>query len=113
MQEQLSEPEVFCPLKLCVCDKSFLVQIDEYKKSDDIFSREYAYFSIFSTSWLDHARKYVDMITERLRLSVAFHVMEIASNDKCLLQYFLDRHIFCLGIEPSSNTTQAAREKWD
>ena len=110
-KEQLSEPEVFYPLKLYVCDNCFLVQIDEYKKSDDIFNQDYAYFSSFSTSWLDHAKKYVDMITDRLRLDAESHVMEIASNDGYLLQYFMQKQIPCLGIEPSANTAQAAREK--
>lgn len=110
-KEQLSEPEVFYPLKLYVCDKCFLVQIDEYRKSDDIFNKDYAYFSSFSTSWLAHAKTYVDMITERLQLSAESLVMEIASNDGYLLQYFKEKKIPCLGIEPSVNTAQAAREK--
>ena len=110
-KEQLNEPEVFYPLKLFVCDKCFLVQIDEYKKLDDIFNQDYAYFSSFSTSWLDHAKKYVDMIANRLGLSATSHVMEIASNDGYLLQYFKEKQIPCLGIEPSANTAQAAREK--
>ena len=110
-KEQLNEPEVFYPLKLYVCDKCFLVQIDEYKKSDDIFNKEYAYFSSFSTTWLEHAKKYVDMIIDRLGLSAASYVMEIASNDGYLLQYFLKKQIPCRGIEPSANTAQAARKK--
>jgi len=110
-KEQLNEPEVFYPLKLYVCDKCFLVQINEYKKSGEIFNQDYAYFSSFSTSWLAHAKKYVDMITDRLRLSAVSHVMEIASNDGYLLQYFQGKQIPCLGIEPSANTAQAAREK--
>jgi len=110
-KEQLNDPEVSYPLKLYSCDKCYLVQIDEYKKSSEIFDQDYAYFSSFSTSWLDHARKYVDMITDRLGLSAVSHVMEIASNDGYLLQYFVQRHIPCLGIEPSANTAQAAREK--
>jgi len=110
-KEQLNEPEVFYPLKLFVCDKCFLVQIDKYKKSDDIFNKDYAYFSSFSTSWLEHAKKYVDMITDRLGLGAASHVMEIASNDGYLLQYFLKKQIHCFGIEPSANTAQAARKK--
>ena len=110
-EDQLTEPEVFYPLKLMVCEECWLVQIDEYKKSGEIFNQDYAYFSSFSTSWLDHARKYVDMITNRLRLDAESHVMEIASNDGYLLQYFLEKQIPCLGIEPSANTAQAAREK--
>jgi len=103
-KDQLNEPEVFYPLKLYVCENCFLVQIDEYKKSDDIFNKDYAYFSSFSTSWLEHAKKYVDMITDRLELNATSHVLEIASNDGYLLQYFLKKQIPCLGIEPSANT---------
>ena len=110
-KDQLNEPEVFYPLKLYVCDKCFLVQIDEYKKSNEIFSHDYAYFSSFSKIWLDHAKRYVDMITDRLRLNVESHVIEIASNDGYLLQYFKEKQIPCLGIEPSANTARAAREK--
>ena len=110
-KDQLNEPEVFYPLKLYICDKCFLVQIDEYKKSDEIFSHDYAYFSSYSKTWLEHTRKYVDMITDRIGLSAASHVMEIASNDGYLLQYFLEKQIPCLGIEPSANTAQAAKEK--
>ncbi len=110
-KEQLNEPEISYPLKLFVCDKCFLVQIDEYKKSDDIFNQNYAYFSSFSKSWLDHAKKYVDMIANRLGLTATSHVMEIASNDGYLLQYFKEKQIPCLGIEPSANTARAARKK--
>jgi SAM-dependent methyltransferase len=110
-KEQLNEPEVFYPLKLYVCENCFLVQIDEYRKSGKIFNQEYAYFSSFSTTWLEHAKKYVAMITDRLRLDAESHVIEIASNDGYLLQYFKAKQIPCLGIEPSTNTAQAAREK--
>ena len=110
-KDHVNEPEVFYPLKLYVCDKCFLVQIDEYKKSGEIFNQDYAYFSSFSTSWLEHAKKYMDMITDRLGLGATSHVMEIASNDGYLLQYFKKKQIPCLGIEPSANTAQAAREK--
>ena len=110
-KEQLNEPEVFYPLKLMVCEKCRLVQIDEYKKSDDIFNKDYAYFSSYSKSWLDHARKYADMITGSLELNAESHVIEIGSNDGYLLQYFKGKQIPCLGIEPSANTAQAAGEK--
>jgi SAM-dependent methyltransferase len=110
-KDQLNEPEVYYPLKLYVCNKCFLVQIDEYKKSDDIFNQDYAYFSSFSTSWLEHAKKYVAMITDRLELNAASHVIEIASNDGYLLQYFLEKQVPCLGIEPSASTAKAAIEK--
>ena len=110
-KEQLNDPEVFYPLRLFVCDKCFLVQVDEYKKSDEIFSQDYAYFSSFSKTWLDHAKKYVDMITGRIELNTTSYVIEIASNDGYLLQYFNEKQIPCLGIEPSANTAQAARQK--
>jgi len=110
-KEQLNEPEVFYPLKLYVCDKCFLVQIDEYKKSGEIFNQDYVYFSSFSKTWLDHAKKYVNMISDSLGLNTGSHVIEIASNDGYLLQYFQEKQIPCLGIEPSANTAHAAREK--
>lgn len=110
-EEELNEPEVYYPLKLYVCDQCFLVQIDEYKKSDDIFNQDYVYFSSYSKSWLAHAKKYVDMITDRLDLNLESHVIEIGSNDGYLLQYFRKKRIPCLGIEPSANTAQAAREE--
>ena len=110
-KEQLNEPEIYYPLKLFVCDKCFLVQIDEYKKSDEIFNQDYAYFSSYSKTWLDHAKRYVDIIIDRLRLDAESHVMEIASNDGYLLQYLKEKQIPCLGIEPSANTAKVAREK--
>ena len=110
-EEQLNEPEIFYPLKLFVCDKCFLVQIDEYKKSDEIFSQDYIYFSSYSKTWLDHAKKYADIITDRLGLNTTSHVIEIASNDGYLLQYFQEKQIPCLGIEPTKSTAQVARDK--
>ena len=65
-KEKLNEPEVYYPLKVYTCEECFLVQVDEYKKSDDIFNEEYVYFSSFSKSWLDHSKKYVDEFTEKL-----------------------------------------------
>ena len=110
-EEQLNEAEVFYPLRVFVCEKCFLVQIGEYRKSDEIFNKDYAYFSSYSKTWLDHAKKYVDMITERLGLNTASHVIEIASNDGYLLQYFQEKQIPCLGIEPTDNTAYVARKK--
>lgn len=110
-KKQLNEIEVFYPLGLFVCDKCFLVQIDEYKKSDEIFNNDYVYFSSCSKTWLAHAKKYVSMIIDRLGLTSQSKVIEIASNDGYLLQYFFEKKIPCLGIEPSSNTADAAMEK--
>ncbi len=110
-EEQLNEPEIFYPLKLFVCDKCFLVQIDEYKKSDEIFNAGYVYFSSFSESWLEHSRNYVKMIIGRLGINGSSLVAEIASNDGYLLQYFKQSGIPCYGIEPSVNTALAAKQK--
>lgn len=108
---QLNEPEVYYPLKIYVCPECFLVQVDEYKKSQDIFSDEYVYFSSYSTSWLAHAKQYVDMAADRFSLDGDSLVMEIASNDGYLLQYFMERNIPCVGIEPTGGTADAAEEK--
>ena len=110
-EEQLNEPEVFFPLKLYVCHHCFLVQIDEYKASEDIFANDYVYFSSYSSTWLAHARAYADMISDRLHLGSDSHVVEIASNDGYLLQNFVEKRIPCLGIEPTSGTAKVAREK--
>ncbi|MFA6336328.1 MAG: class I SAM-dependent methyltransferase [Bacteroidales bacterium] len=110
-EEQLNEPETFYPLKIMVCKHCWLVQVDEYASSADIFDDDYLYFSSYSTSWVEHARKYVDMITDRLSLSKKSHVMEIASNDGYLLQFFVKRGIPCVGVEPSTSTIPAAKEK--
>lgn len=110
-KEQLDTPEVFYPCKVYVCQKCKLVQIDEYKKSDEIFDNNYAYFSSYSTSWLSHSKKYVDMIINRLFLSEDTLVTEIASNDGYLLQYFKEKGIPCVGIEPTSSTASVAKSK--
>ena len=110
-KEQLNEPEIFYPLKVFICDKCFLVQVDEYKKSDAIFSSEYVYFSSFSTSWLAHAKEYTKKMTDRFALNTNSKVIEIASNDGYLLQYFKEQNIPVLGIEPTANTAKAAAQK--
>jgi 2-polyprenyl-3-methyl-5-hydroxy-6-metoxy-1,4-benzoquinol methylase len=110
-KNQLNEPETFYPLKLWVCDKCWLVQIDEFKNATEIFDNEYAYFSSYSKSWLEHSKKYVDMISRKLQLDSDSYAIEIASNDGYLLQYFQEKQIPCLGIEPTSNTAKVAKEK--
>ncbi|CAN5284481.1 class I SAM-dependent methyltransferase [soil metagenome] len=110
-KDELRESEKVYPLKTMVCDQCFLVQIDEHKKSDEIFNSEYVYFSSFSSSWLSHTKQYVDMITERLQLNETSQVVEVASNDGYLLQYFKQKNIPVLGIEPTANTAKAAQEK--
>jgi SAM-dependent methyltransferase len=108
---QLDEPEIFYPLKVYICPKCFLVQLPEYKKSRDIFSNDYAYYSSFSSSWVEHARRYVDMAEERFALSKDSFVLEVASNDGYLLQWFVKKGIPCLGVEPSGGTADAAFKK--
>lgn len=108
---QLIEPEVFYPLKVYTCPKCFLVQVDEYKKSDAIFDSNYAYFSSFSTSWLQHAKQYTDLMANRFGYNENSLVIEVASNDGYLLQYFKEKNIPVLGIEPTANTAAAAKEK--
>jgi 2-polyprenyl-3-methyl-5-hydroxy-6-metoxy-1,4-benzoquinol methylase len=109
--EQLNEPETFYPLKVYTCHHCFLVQVDEYKKSDAIFDSEYAYFSSYSTSWLAHASRYVDMMTTRFGYNAQSLVVELASNDGYLLQYFKAKGVPVLGIEPTANTAAVAQEK--
>jgi len=110
-KEQLNEPEVFYPLKVYTCHSCFLVQVDEYKKSDAIFDANYVYFSSYSTSWLQHAKKYTDMMTERFGYNENSLVIEIASNDGYLLQYFKEKNIPVMGIEPTANTAEVAMGK--
>jgi hypothetical protein len=107
-KEQLNEPETYYPLKVYVCSNCFLIQVDEYKKSDAIFNNSYAYFSSYSTSWLTHSKKYVDNMVSRWNLDSSSQVVEIASNDGYLLQYFLPHNIPVLGIEPTKNTAEVA-----
>lgn len=109
--EQLNEPETFFPLKVYTCHKCFLVQIDEYKKSDAIFDGDYAYFSSYSKSWLAHSKKYTDLMVERFKFGKHSLVTEIASNDGYLLQYFKEKDIPTLGIEPTFNTAEVAISK--
>ncbi len=110
-KEELNEPEIFYPLKVYTCTNCFLVQIDEYKKSDAIFNKDYVYFSSYSKDWLKHCREYVDKMIERFGFDSKSSVMEIASNDGYLLQYFKEKNIPILGIEPTANTAEVAINK--
>ena len=108
--DQLNHMEPFYPLHVYVCERCFLVQLQEYVAPDHIF-REYAYFSSYSDTWLQHAKTYTDMMIERFHLSGGSHVIELASNDGYLLQYFVARGIAVLGIEPAINVAAVALEK--
>ncbi|MEO7166360.1 MAG: class I SAM-dependent methyltransferase [Spartobacteria bacterium] len=107
---KLGAPEAFYPLHSFVCEKCFLVQLPEHVAAQDIFE-EYAYFSSYSSSWLAHAEGYVEKITRRLGLNEHSLVVEVASNDGYLLQYFKAKGIPVLGIEPARNVAQVAIEK--
>jgi hypothetical protein len=109
-EAQLDAAEVFYPLRVQVCRECFLVQLAQYVKPEHIFT-EYAYFSSYSASWLEHARAYVEMISEREQLSASSMVIELASNDGYLLKNFVERGVPCLGIEPAANVAKVAREK--
>ena len=108
--EAVNSMEPFYPLHARVCDKCFLVQLDEYVTPDHIFT-EYAYFSSYSDSWVEHARRYVEKVTERLGLGPSSRVYEIASNDGYLLQHFVKKNVPVLGIEPAANVAKVAVDK--
>ncbi len=108
--DQLNQMEPFYPLHVRVCEACYLVQLEEYVSAGHIFS-EYAYFSSYSDSWLKHSSNYVDMISERLSLGPESLVLELASNDGYLLQYFVKKGIPALVIEPAANVARVAIEK--
>jgi len=109
--ELINYPETYFPLKVFVCKKCWLVQVDELEKAEAIFNNEYTYFSSYSTSWLKHAKDYTDYMTDRFGYNSDSLVVEIASNDGYLLQYFKEKNIPVLGVEPAANTAQVAIEK--
>ncbi len=109
-RDQLKEMEPFYPLVAYVCSKCLLVQLEEIVSPGEIF-RDYAYFSSYSTSWVEHARRYTDAMIDRLDLDASSFVVEVASNDGYLLQHFVKKGIPCLGIDPAENVVVEAREK--
>ena len=108
--DQLNAMEPFYPLHALVCERCYLVQLLEYVAPEKIFT-EYAYFSSFSDSWLQHVRDYVHMVTDRLKLGPNSLVVELASNDGYLLQYFVEKSIPVLGIDPAANVAKVAIDK--
>ncbi len=108
--EQSNQMEPFYPLHAYVCEHCFLVQLEEYVSPDKIFS-DYAYFSSYSDSWQQHAKAYTEMILQRFQLNEQSQVMEIASNDGYLLQYFVEKRVPVLGIEPAANVAEVAMNK--
>ena len=108
--ERLNDMEAFYPLRVFLCDQCFLVQLPAHVSGEDIFS-EYAYFSSYSESWLAHCRQYAEAIVRQLALTAESQVVEVASNDGYLLQYFVQRGISILGIEPAANVAKVAIER--
>lgn len=109
--EQLDSAEQWVPLKVQVCQCCWLVQTEDYTRADSLFDADYAYFSSFSSTWLEHAELYVATMVERFGLTEQSRVVEVAANDGYLLQYVARRGIACLGVEPTHSTAQAARAK--
>ena len=109
--ENLHRPEKWFPLRVYACERCKLVQTEDFAERETMFSDDYAYFSSFSTTWLAHAKSYVDEVITRFRLGANSRVVEVAANDGYLLQYVQARGIPCLGIEPTASTATAARDK--
>ncbi|HXZ97289.1 MAG TPA: class I SAM-dependent methyltransferase [Burkholderiales bacterium] len=109
-EQQLQQMEPFYPLHAYVCEKCFLVQLQEFESPQHIFAQDYAYFSSYSQTWLDHARNYADYMVRRFGFGPNSQVIEIASNDGYLLQYFKQKNVPVLGIEPAENCAQAAEQ---
>jgi len=109
--EQLNQAERFYPLCAYVCENCLLVQLEEFQSSEQIFSDQYAYFSSYSDSWLEHCRAYTDLMVKKFGFNENSQVIELASNDGYLLQYFKQKGIPVLGIEPAANVAKVAEEK--
>jgi len=109
--ERLHAPETWFPLRVLVCESCWLAQTEDMADASLYFDAEYAYFSGYSRTWLDHSQAYVAAMADRFGLTTSSLVVEVAANDGSLLQYVRDRGIPCLGIEPTASTAAAARAK--
>src|SRR4051812_11956100 len=109
--ERANAMEPFYPLKALVCQRCFLVQLEEFETAEHIFSDNYLYFSSYSSSWLEHSKRYAEQMIERWGFDGSSQVVEIASNDGYLLQYFKERGVPVLGIEPAQNVAKVAEEE--
>jgi SAM-dependent methyltransferase len=105
----LEAPEAWYPLRVLVCTDCFLVQTADFARASELFDARYAYFSSYSSTWLEHARRFVEDMVARFALDERSRIIEVAANDGYLLQYFKARGIPCLGIEPTASTAAAAR----
>jgi 2-polyprenyl-3-methyl-5-hydroxy-6-metoxy-1,4-benzoquinol methylase len=110
-KEALQKPEKYFPLRVLVCETCWLVQTEDYAEASELFSPDYAYFSSFSDSWLNHSENYVSQMADRFQLNGQSMVVEVAANDGYLLQYVKKKNIPCYGIEPTRSTAEAARKK--
>jgi 2-polyprenyl-3-methyl-5-hydroxy-6-metoxy-1,4-benzoquinol methylase len=110
-EEAVRARETWFPLRILVCESCWLVQTEDHAGREALFTQDYAYFSSFSTTWLAHAKNYVEQMTERFGLSTASCVVEVAANDGYLLKYVHQAGIPCYGIEPTTSTASAARGK--
>lgn len=110
-REALRHPEPWLPLRVLVCERCWLAQTEDFIRPDELFAPDYAYFSSYSSAWLEHAERYVDDAVGRFGLGPNSLVVEVAANDGYLLQYVQARGIPCLGIEPTASTAAAARER--
>ena len=109
--QQLHQPEKKYPLRVLVCQTCWLAQTEDFAQAHELFDADYAYFSSFSSTWLEHAKRYATEMLARFYLSSSSHVVEIAANDGYLLQYFKAANIPCTGVEPTASTAAAARAK--
>src|SRR5437764_2371518 len=108
--DQVNAMEPFYPLRALVCERCFLVQLEEFETPEAIFS-DYPYFSSFSSTWLEHSRRYAQQIAERFPLDDSSLAVEVGSNDGYLLQYLMERGIPVLGVEPAENVAKVAIQK--
>jgi ubiquinone/menaquinone biosynthesis C-methylase UbiE len=107
----LELPEIWYPLSILACENCWLVQTEDHAGRESLFSEDYAYFSSYSSTWLEHARNYVETMVKRFGLTTKSCIVEVAANDGYLLQYVQEAQIPCYGIEPTSSTAAAARNK--
>lgn len=107
----LDRPEADYPLRVLVCETCWLVQTEDYAAADELFEADYAYFSSYSASWLEHSKRYVEAMVDRFGLGADHCVVEVAANDGYLLQYVVEAGVPCYGIEPTASTAKAARDK--
>jgi 2-polyprenyl-3-methyl-5-hydroxy-6-metoxy-1,4-benzoquinol methylase len=109
--QQLKQPEKKYPLRVLVCQTCWLAQTEDFAQAHELFNADYAYFSSFSSTWLEHAKRYANEMLSRFHLGSSSHVVEVAANDGYLLQYFNAANIPCTGVEPTASTAAAARVK--